>query len=36
MPIAVDKLKRDIAPFNDGRSWNGITDEIYNELSLFK
>ena len=36
MPITVDKLKRDFAPFNDGQSWNRIADEIYYELSMFK
>ena len=36
MSIAVDKVKRDFAPFNDGRSWNRIADEVYDELSMFK
>ena len=36
MSIAVDKVKSDFAPFNDGRSWNRIADEVYDELSMFK
>jgi len=34
--VAVDKLKKDFAPFNDDLSWNRVADEVYNELSMFK